>query len=123
VPPTNASLHESAVQTPVIQAAWKPEPAKTTLPKPAKFKAHPHASTKHSIVAREFAEYTEAATALRPVHIVDRELAPAPQVLLFVVQTQQADASGMIWNVSYVRWVIYHPPVEHATAVGAPAKT
>ena len=123
VPPVNASLHESASQAPVIQAAWRPEPAKTASPKPAKFKAHPHASTKHNIVAKAFAEDTEAATALRPVNIVERELAPAPQVLLFVVQTQQADSSGMIWNVSYVRWVVYQPPVEHATAIGAPAKT
>jgi Zn-dependent protease with chaperone function len=123
VPPVNASLRETAPKVPVIQASWTQEPAKKSMPEAARLKARPHAQSPHTVIAKAVAGNAEAANVLKPVNVVQRQTAPAPELLLFVVHTQQADASGMIWNVSYVRWVIYHPPVEHATAVGAPAKT
>jgi len=123
VPPVNAALHEGTSQIPVVQAGWKEAPVKHMSTKPAKLKVRPHAKTPRNTMAAIAAPVFPTVGALQPVNVAQRETAPTPEVLLFVVQTQQADASGMIWNVSYVRWVIYHLPVEHAAAVGTPAKT
>jgi len=121
LPPVNASLRESTTHAPAIQAAWKEDSVKHALPKPAKLKVRTQTprATLAAIAPPLF--MNREAPQLR--NVVQREIAPASELLLFVVQTQQADASGVIWNVSYVRWVIFHPPLEHATAIGAPAKT
>jgi beta-lactamase regulating signal transducer with metallopeptidase domain len=123
VPPVNAALRDSTPHVPVVQAGWKEDPVKHASPKSAKLKVRKHAQAPRNTMAAIAPPAAMHGDAIQPVHDVQGENAPASELLLFVVHTQQEDASGMIWNVSYVRWVLYHPPVEHATTAGVPAKT
>ena len=95
VPPVNAALHECTSQIPVVQAGWKEAPVKHMSTKPAKLKVRPHAKTPRNTMAAIAAPIFPTVGALQPVNVAQRETAPTPEVLLFVVQTQQADASGM----------------------------
>lgn len=46
---------------------------------------------------------------------------PQTELVLFVVHSQQTDASGEVWNVNVVRWVLYHPAA-HSAAQARPTK-
>jgi beta-lactamase regulating signal transducer with metallopeptidase domain len=48
--------------------------------------------------------------------------APAELVVVFV-GTQREEASGVVWQVSVVRWILYHPPVSRAAELARPTKT
>jgi beta-lactamase regulating signal transducer with metallopeptidase domain len=48
---------------------------------------------------------------------------PRAELVLFVMHSQQTDASGEVWNVNVVRWVLYHPPAAHSAAQAHPTKT
>jgi len=114
VQPAAAAHSRETASVQMVQANWKP-PA--NHPKPAKLSAH------HAHAPLWVRTAVRPAANLPPLTAVRAVSAAPVQLLLFVVRTQQQDASGVVWNVSVVRWVVYHPPAAHATAAGVPTKT
>jgi beta-lactamase regulating signal transducer with metallopeptidase domain len=116
--PVTPALATEAAPFRVIEAGYQQtKSAATRISKAAVLKV------RRKPPVRQLAQAAAEPRAITPVVALDTKTPAPAQLLLFVVRAQQTDASGMVWNVSVVRWVIYHPPVSRAIDPAIPAKT
>jgi len=114
VPAMLGDSHSLPVQ--VIEAGWKAPVAPAHRLHKA---ALPRAAQKHETAHPAVGPAGERAV----LAALPAEAQPRTELVLFVVHSQQTDASGEVWNVNVVRWVLYHPPATHTAGQARPTKT